>query len=239
MTINQLLLTDKEFQEFLSFLYKKIVFREAENKDLEFDLKFVGIKYKVLEDIFGDRSEIRQYLNVLEKEEIVKLKRIIQGGKVLSPMALYRIKRYGQQTIFHPDDWFIFNEYDKQRIQKAIKKIEAEEISRKARTRRKSKITIFISKEKGVYRKKKNKILQYPIKGKKRPHLIRCLKDSWKDTNTLREILKYDSPQLSKEKKAINDNFKMKLELRENLIVRRDTGGYQLNQEIYDIKFID
>ncbi|MCK5475442.1 MAG: hypothetical protein KAI71_02580 [Candidatus Pacebacteria bacterium] len=103
-----------------------------------------------------------------------------------------------------------------------------------------NKINIIISNNKGIYRKNKDSELSYPMKtASKRKKIIHNLKDNKKNGNLLAEILyNKNLSQLSKEIKEINENFKNKLKLKEDLIINLDTGGYKLNDK-YNIKFVD
>ncbi len=103
-----------------------------------------------------------------------------------------------------------------------------------------NKKKVFISTRNGIYQNEKTKKPNYAIKGNKRPKIITILKDGRKDINILCQTIGYKSNQIpSKEIKEINRHFKDKLKLKDNLIVRLPTGGYDLNREKYDIKFIN
>jgi len=96
---------------------------------------------------------------------------------------------------------------------------------------------ICISIDDGVYKLKGGKKINYPISGK-RAKLINHLKDGKKDGNLLCRLFDWDLSQLSKEIKQINELFKDKLDLKDDLIIHIDTGGYALNKDVYLIKFI-
>lgn len=99
---------------------------------------------------------------------------------------------------------------------------------------------VFISKKDGIYINQNSKKPNYPIKGEKRPKIISTINDSKKDANILCKTITYKTKSLlSKEIKEINNNFKKKLKQENNLIIRLETGGYQLNSEKYKIEFLD
>lgn len=99
---------------------------------------------------------------------------------------------------------------------------------------------IFVSKDYGIYLNQNTKKPNYPIRGKKRPNILYHLRDGKKDANILCGLLHYAGfPILSKEIDEINKNFRKKLELKSDLIIHRETGGYSLNSDEYNIKFID
>lgn len=77
----------------------------------------------------------------------------------------------------------------------------------------------------------------YPITGKKRPRIIRLLKEGKRDLPILTAILGQQSSLVQSEIKEINGNFRTKLGVNENLIIHIPTGGYELNQEYFDITF--
>ncbi len=95
------------------------------------------------------------------------------------------------------------------------------------------KIRIFISKMDGVYAQEDKK---YPIKGN-RLKLLQFLKDERKDGNFLSSAFGMNLQNLSGTIRKINTIFKKKLELQDDLIVRHEKGGYQLNGQKYEIKF--
>jgi len=98
--------------------------------------------------------------------------------------------------------------------------------------------------DKGIYQEDKEKN-NYPIKNSsKRAKIIKCLKNGKKDAVILSMICGYNKdnnnnnlPQLSKEINAINTVFTKKLALKDDIIIHKDTGGYDLNKDIYNIKF--
>ena len=105
---------------------------------------------------------------------------------------------------------------------------------------RTDKKKVFISTRNGIYQNEKTKKPSYAIKGNKRPKIITILKDGRKDINILCQTIGYKSNQMpSKEIKEINSHFKNKLKLKDDLIIRLPTGGYDLNREKYNIKFVN
>ncbi len=107
------------------------------------------------------------------------------------------------------------------------------------RVTRTSKIRIFISQEEGIYRNEKKSKLNYPIRGK-RARLISSLKETKKDGKLLSGLYTENNfSQLSKEIDQINTTFRKKIRVKNNLIVHIKTGGYKLNRENYEIKFVN
>ena len=142
-------------------------------------------------------------------------------------------------------DNFIFNGIKRQALRKAYFKTndiwnefkDALE-KNKAKNNNKShnyKTKICISEKHGIFLEDNNK-LKYPIKGKKRPKLVRLLKDGRKSANILVELCEYSGiPDLSKEINNINKIFKKKLHLENDLIIHVETGGYELNNDDHEI----
>lgn len=96
---------------------------------------------------------------------------------------------------------------------------------------------IFISDESGVYTNNGSKKLSYPISGK-RAQLLKLLKDSKKSGPVLAQNLDQSLQVISKEIENINQAFRSKLEVEDDLISPIDTGGYKLNQEVFEIEFL-
>ena len=100
------------------------------------------------------------------------------------------------------------------------------------------KIEISISQEEGIYRSEKKRKLSYSVRGK-RFRLIFSLKDGRKDGSLLAGLFtEKNLSQLSKEIGQINETFKNKLKVKTKLIVHIKTGGYKLNKDDYEIKFV-
>jgi len=94
-----------------------------------------------------------------------------------------------------------------------------------------SKQIIYISKEKGIYLDDSRK---YPIRGR-RAGLLWKLKDGMKPGKLLNKNLQ----KLSADIRAINKIFMKKTGCVHDIIVKVDTGGFKLNRDFFDIKFIE
>ena len=99
------------------------------------------------------------------------------------------------------------------------------------------RIKLFISQDEGIYKNEITRKPNYPISGR-RSKIITRLENGKKVGSSLIKLFNIDYQMLSKEIGEINDNFREKLKLEKNLIVSVETGGYKLNDESYDIKFI-
>jgi len=101
-----------------------------------------------------------------------------------------------------------------------------------------AKITISVSPVHGIY-KNKDTSLSYAIKGKRLKIVISLA--SGKIVGSKLAELYYDNsiPRLSSEIKKINKNFIEKLNLSKSLIIRLKTAGYDLNNEEYEIEFLN
>lgn len=102
----------------------------------------------------------------------------------------------------------------------------------------KSVIQIFIDKEWGIYRERDGKHLSYPIKhNSKRFGVIDYIRKNERvSVSELNEVVNQTSSLTIKEIKGINELFKKKLELEDDLIFHLPTKGYVLNP-ILSIKF--
>ncbi len=110
------------------------------------------------------------------------------------------------------------------------------------------KITIFISKEKGITRTKKDKLYNYPISGK-RAKLMYALQSGRKESRGLVEMFYNKNEEYSqnlnlmiKEIGETNKTFKSSLKInneeeRSNFIINIPTRGYNLNHHYYEIEF--
>lgn len=101
------------------------------------------------------------------------------------------------------------------------------------------RIKINISDNRGIWRKDNKTIHIYEIGiDTKRFMIIKNLKNKQKSGPSLAKSYANNSlSQLSKEIKKINNLFKEKLLLNENLIKKANTGGYELNITFFDINF--
>jgi hypothetical protein len=102
-----------------------------------------------------------------------------------------------------------------------------------------SKIRILFSDDKGFYNELDEK--KYPIKNK-RKQLIYELRDNDKIyvDERLTELLGYkNKDDIYKYIKEINENFRKNIGFNKyNIILKVDTGGYRLNRDDFDIKFM-
>jgi hypothetical protein len=108
----------------------------------------------------------------------------------------------------------------------------------KAREGLKVRIKIYISDKDGIFRECDGNRLVYPIKGKKRMQIIRSLESGKKPGPFLAKHISNDNlRQISGEIGNINIKFIENLELKEKMIIRFETGGYDLNHEEYEFIF--
>jgi len=138
-----------------------------------------------------------------------------------------------KQTINRNEEATIRDKADK-------KEVKAEYENSKTIKKYKNKMNIFVSDENGIFTNEKTKKPNYPVKIRsKRFKIIKNLKDGKKDGNILSELFyEKNLSTLSKEIKEVNKIFTEKLNLRDNLIISIDTGGYKLNNDKYNVKFI-
>ena len=79
----------------------------------------------------------------------------------------------------------------------------------------------------------------YPMRGKKRPKIVKMLKDGKKELKIFVELLQQQEPLVISEIRQINKIFRKKLNVTEDLIIHIPTGGYDLNRKCFEIKFIE
>ncbi len=101
-----------------------------------------------------------------------------------------------------------------------------------------STVVIYISTDNGIYVNAVTKKPNYPIKGK-RAQLVRFLNNAKQSGSALAGLLGQTMPLISKEIDEINKNFKLKLILADDLIVKVNTGGYKLNRDRFTIQFLE
>lgn len=103
-----------------------------------------------------------------------------------------------------------------------------------------NKESIYLSKQKGVCRKDCGDEKCYPIKAG-RWKLLYSLRDGLKSGEFLSTtIWKHGRvTQVSKDIREVNKLFKKILNVKSNLIVRLETNGYRLNEEVFEIRWLD
>ncbi len=101
------------------------------------------------------------------------------------------------------------------------------------------RVKIYISDNRGIWRKHYKTILIYEIGlNTKRFNIIKSLKTGQISGPNLATLYSNNNlSQISKEINKINSLFKEKLSLNEGLINKASTGGYQLNNTYFDINF--
>lgn len=101
-----------------------------------------------------------------------------------------------------------------------------------------SRDVIYISKKKGILCFDDNKKLTYKVTSTKRMDLIYSLKDNILTASKIIELFGYsDTRAVNKDIKDINDRFEDKLKKTEKLIINEMKKGYELNLDVFLIKF--
>lgn len=209
------------------------------------------IKYEI------DLGEYPNTLTHYKKQEkdceyarrLEALEQLIAEGIVLS----YTIKT--DNNIYWSDGEFAGNSLhnkiaqcliDKNKLERHIKELSSTAKMKKEKSIKNTvspttKIQIFISDNYGIFMNKESKKPNYPIEStSKRLRLIKSLRDSKKNGKILADTFyNHNFSQLNKELKNININFKSKLKLKDDLIIKIETGGYKLNKDRFNIRFID
>ncbi|MFH1392246.1 MAG: hypothetical protein ABIG90_00995 [bacterium] len=234
----------KEFHKLIDrFITKGI---EIKNKVVEIEVNPYLGNHAAIAAVFNKYKEWENTIKIIERANLnnidisfVKEKSALPGGITLCNFRAFD----GELTSAKPSQQAqnllqnLKNEIDR-RLEglRKVKNQTNENIPFPTETKDKE---IFIDKENGIYTNNKLKQPNYPIRGK-RSRLLWLLKDNKKLGRSLIKTLCYPSlSQLNKEIKEINNNFKSTLNLKDNLIVRVPTGGYKLNRNKYNIKFID